>query len=158
MVEANDHFRAARERAASPTHQGMSLTRQELAELVNTWVWEHHNTTVVVTAHYIGRLETGIIRWPTALYREALRAILGVSNDAALGFINARSRRAAVRLERVNRRNLIRGGAALSVSTLAAARHTGTRGLGRRRHDPLPPGRRQPPRAIPPRYRAPAAR
>ncbi|MGB6162261.1 MAG: XRE family transcriptional regulator [Pseudonocardiaceae bacterium] len=118
MTEANDQFRAARERTASPTHQGLCLTRQELAEMVNTWVWEHHNKkVVVVTAHYIGRLETGIIRWPTELYREALRAILSVPKDSDLGFVNARSRRAAVRLERVDRQNLIRGGIALSVST-----------------------------------------
>ncbi|MGH3868695.1 MAG: XRE family transcriptional regulator [Pseudonocardiaceae bacterium] len=118
MAEANDQFRAARERTASPTHQGMCLTRQELAELVNTWVWNHHNEKVVVTAHYIGRLETGIIRWPTELYREALRAILSAPKDADLGFVNARSRRAAVKLDDVDRQNLIRGGAALSLGTL----------------------------------------
>lgn len=38
MAEANDYFRAARERTASPTQPGMGLTRQELADLVNTWV------------------------------------------------------------------------------------------------------------------------
>ncbi len=118
MPAANDQFRGARERTASPTNPGLGLGRQELADLVNTWVWNHHNKTVVVTAHYIGRLETGIIRWPTALYREAFRAILGAPNDAALGFVNARSRRAAVILDNVDRQNLIRGGAALSVSTL----------------------------------------
>jgi hypothetical protein len=118
MPAANDRFRAARERTASPTYQGVSLTRQELADLVNAWVWEHHNTTVVVTAHYIGRLETGIIRWPTALYREAFRAILSVPKDSDLGFVNARSRRAAATLDKVDRQNLIRGTAALGVGTL----------------------------------------
>ncbi|MGH3865506.1 MAG: XRE family transcriptional regulator [Pseudonocardiaceae bacterium] len=119
MAEANDQFRAARERTASPTHQGMCLTRQELADLVNAWVWNHHNEkVVVVTAHYIGRLETGTIRWPTALYREAFRAILSAPDDAALGFVNVRSRRAAVILDKVDRQNLIRGTTALGVGTL----------------------------------------
>ncbi|MGH3866254.1 MAG: hypothetical protein ACRDQ4_09015 [Pseudonocardiaceae bacterium] len=68
MAEANDQFRAARERTASPTHQGVCLSRQELADLVNTWVWEHHNEKVVLaTANYIGKLETGIIRCTAAL-------------------------------------------------------------------------------------------
>jgi hypothetical protein len=40
--------------------------------------------------------------------REALRAILGVSTDAALGFVNARSARAAVKLEHVNRKQFLR--------------------------------------------------
>jgi hypothetical protein len=40
--------------------------------------------------------------------REALRAILGVSTDAALGFVNARSARAAVKLEHVDRKQFLR--------------------------------------------------
>jgi hypothetical protein len=47
--------------------------------------------------------------------REALRAILGVSSDAALGFVNARSARAAVRLEDVNRKQFLRTGRDLGV-------------------------------------------
>ena len=119
MTTANDQLRVARERTASPTHPEDGLSRQELAELVNTWVWNHHdNTVVLATANYIGKLENGIIRWPGKLYREALRAILGAPTDTALGFLNARSRRAAVKLEDVDRQNLIRGTAALGVGTL----------------------------------------
>ena len=118
MATANDQLRAARERTTSLAHPGTGLSRQELADLVSAWVWDHHNKTVVVTAHYIGRLETGVIRWPGALCRAALREILSASTDTDLGFVNARSLRAAVRLENVDRQNLIRGGAALSVSTL----------------------------------------
>ena len=118
MPAANDHFRVARERTASPTHPGMGLSRQELADLANTWVWNHHNKTVVVTAHYIGRLETGVIRWPTTVYREAFRAILGAPTDDSLGFVNARSRYAAVKLDDVDRQNLLRGTTALGVGML----------------------------------------
>jgi hypothetical protein len=119
MTTENNQLRAARERTASPTHPDGGLSRQELAELVNTWVWDHHDKTVVLaTANYIGKLENGIIRWPGKLYREALRVILGAPTDTALGFINARSRRAAVKLEDVNRQQLIRTTTALGVGTL----------------------------------------
>jgi hypothetical protein len=63
MAAANNKLRAARERAASPTCPDDCLSRQELAELVNTWAWDHHDKEVVVaTAKYVGKLENGIIR------------------------------------------------------------------------------------------------
>ena len=140
MKEANDQLRAARVRTASPTNPEVGLSRQELAEMVNKWVWDHHDKKVVLaTARYIGKLETGEIRWPRECCREAFRAILSAPNDAALGFVNNRSRRAAVRLEKVDRQHLIRGGAALSVSTLVqgpvSARLEGLEG-SRARSDP----------------------
>jgi hypothetical protein len=118
MAAANEQLRAARQRTASPTHPDECLSRQELAELVNAWVWEHHHKRVEASASYIGQLERGTIRWPAKLYREALRSIFSVSKDSALGFVNARSRRAAVKLENVNRKQLIRTTAALGVGTL----------------------------------------
>ncbi len=118
MATANDQLRAARERTASPSNPGMGLSRQELADLVNIWVWKHHNKIVFATANYVGKLETGLIRWPDQARREALRAILSVPKDSDLGFINVRSQRAAVKLENVDRQNLIRGGAALGVGAL----------------------------------------
>lgn len=76
MAEANDQLRRARKRTASPTHTDSGLSRQELADLVNDWVWRHHDGKVVLaTANYIGKLECGIIRWPGDLYREAFRAM-----------------------------------------------------------------------------------
>ncbi|MGB8201079.1 MAG: XRE family transcriptional regulator, partial [Pseudonocardiaceae bacterium] len=86
---------------------------------MNKWVWDHHDEKVVLaTANYIGRLERGLIRWPGECCREALRAILSAPHDSDLGFVNARSRRAAVRLENVDRQPLLRGAAALGVGTL----------------------------------------
>ncbi|MGH3868945.1 MAG: XRE family transcriptional regulator [Pseudonocardiaceae bacterium] len=111
-------FSAARERTASPSNPEMCLSRQELADLVNIWVWKHHNKTVFATASYVGKLEIGLIRWPDQARREALRAILSVPRDSDLGFINVRSERAAVKLEKVDRQNLIRGAAALGVGAL----------------------------------------
>ncbi|MBV9160431.1 MAG: XRE family transcriptional regulator, partial [Pseudonocardia sp.] len=79
MAIANDRFRAARERTASLTYPDEGLSRQELAELVNTYIWEHHHEMVALDANYVGKIERGIIRWPRKLYREALRVILGAA-------------------------------------------------------------------------------
>ncbi|MGH3885989.1 MAG: XRE family transcriptional regulator, partial [Pseudonocardiaceae bacterium] len=105
MAAANNQFRAARERTASLTYPEDCLSRQELAELTNAWIWNHHHKVVELTGNYIGKLEQGVIRWPGKIYREALRAILGVSTDAALGFVNAR--RAVVKLAGVDRRQFL---------------------------------------------------
>jgi transcriptional regulator with XRE-family HTH domain len=115
---ANDQLRQARERTESPTYPGECLSRQELAELVNAHIWRHHQKTVEIDANYVGKLERGDIRWPSALYREALRTVLGVSTDAALGFRNRR--RTVVRLEDVDRKQFLRATAlgALSLAPL----------------------------------------
>ncbi|MGH3824625.1 MAG: XRE family transcriptional regulator [Pseudonocardiaceae bacterium] len=103
MATANNEFRAARKRTASLTYPEDCLSRQELAELVNAWIWDHHHKTVALSGNYIGKLEQGVIRWPGKLYREALRAILGVSTDAVLGFVHARR----VKLVDVDRKQFI---------------------------------------------------
>ncbi|MGH4012020.1 MAG: hypothetical protein ACRDTH_28325 [Pseudonocardiaceae bacterium] len=102
MAVANDQLRVVRERTASPTHPDECLSRQELAELVNAYIWDHHDKLVELSANYVGKLERGLIRWPSKLYREALRAILGAPTDFALGFINAR--RAVVKLADADRK------------------------------------------------------
>ena len=107
-MAANDALRAARQRTASLTSPDMCLSRQELAELVNNWAWDHHEKMLEHSANWVGQLERGKIRWPGKMSREALRAILGVSTDAALGFVNARSARAAVKLDNVNRQQFLR--------------------------------------------------
>jgi transcriptional regulator with XRE-family HTH domain len=118
MSSPNDQLRAARERTSSPDHPGECLSRQELAELVNAHVWRQHGRVVEMDANYVGKLERGVIRWPSKRYREALRAVLGVSTDAALGFAN--KRRAIVKLEDVNRKSFLRA-AALGAGGLALA-------------------------------------
>ena len=92
VLTANDQLRQARERTASAASAGECLSRQELAEMVNTYVWQRHQQVVQLDGIYIGKLERGDIRWPGRLYREALRAILG-STDAALGFSDPRRAR-----------------------------------------------------------------
>ena len=105
MTAANEKLRAARERTGSMAHPDECLSREELAEKVNAWVWDHHHTMVAASANYIGQLERGKISWPGKLYREALRAILNVPTDSALGFVN--TRRAVVKLVNVKRKQFI---------------------------------------------------
>lgn len=116
MPAPNDQLRVVRERTASPTHSDECLSRQELAELVNAYIWDHHGKVVELDANYMGKLERGVIRWPCGLYREALRAILGVSTDSALGLTN--TRRTVVKLADVDRKQFLRT-TALGVGTLA---------------------------------------
>ncbi len=68
------------------------------------------------SANWVGQLERGKTRWPSKLYREALRAILGVPTDAALGFVN--TRRAVVKLEDVDRQQFIHTATGLGVGAL----------------------------------------
>jgi hypothetical protein len=99
VVEPNDHLRRARERVESPNATGEPLSRQELAELVNAWVYD--NTTpprvIATDANYVGQLERGGIRWPQDPDRRAgFRAVLGVAKDAELGFRRPRRSRSTV--------------------------------------------------------------
>ncbi|MFC0115621.1 hypothetical protein [Kibdelosporangium aridum] len=94
MATPNTRLRELRERTPSQQHPGDGLSRQELAELVNAYLWKVHGQRVEIDAGYIGKLERGVIAWPGALYREALRSILDVTTDVQLGLRN--TRRAAV--------------------------------------------------------------
>ena len=62
------------------------MSRQELAEAVNAYIWQHHAVKEHLDAHDIGKLERGEHRWPGARRREAFRAVLYVHTDAQLGF------------------------------------------------------------------------
>ncbi|WP_202970563.1 helix-turn-helix domain-containing protein [Saccharothrix sp. ALI-22-I] len=102
----NEALRAARERTESPAHPGECLSRQELAELVNEYVYRHANRREGIDANYVGKVERGLIRWPNEDYRAAFRAVLGVSTDEALGFSN--SRRRTVKVADMNRKQFLR--------------------------------------------------
>lgn len=54
MAATNDQLWAARQRTASLTSPDVCLSRREL---VNTYVWEHHNKkTVTASANWVGQL------------------------------------------------------------------------------------------------------
>ncbi|GIH09400.1 hypothetical protein Rhe02_74670 [Rhizocola hellebori] len=96
MRQPNDLFRQAREQCPSQTTLAEPLSRQELAELVNSWIFQQTGDVVELDANYVGKLERGKIRWPCKLYRDAFRAVLHVQADGELGFYGQRRRSATV--------------------------------------------------------------
>jgi len=82
----NTLLSGARRRLRSPSGSGRVLSRQELAEAVNTYQWDTHQVRDRVSENDIGKLERGEHRWPGRLRREAFRAVLGAATDAELGF------------------------------------------------------------------------
>jgi hypothetical protein len=98
-AEPNDRLRRARERIESPNATGEPLSRQELGELVDAWVYANTDPPRVICtdANYVGQLERGRIRWPQDPDRRAgFRAVLGVTKDAELGFRRPRRSRSTV--------------------------------------------------------------
>lgn len=86
MPERNELLRAARERVESPSSPGRPLTRKELADLVNKQVYRATAMVTAVDDNHVGKWERGVVRWPAAHYRAALRAVLDVATDIELGF------------------------------------------------------------------------
>lgn len=80
----------ARRRHVSPSGSGRAMSRQELAEAVNSYLWTTYRRRVSLDGGYIGKLERGDHRWPSAEYREALRSVLRADRDADLGFFITR--------------------------------------------------------------------
>jgi len=87
MDERNRLLRAARERLLSRRPLGDRLSRAESAERVNAWLWEQTGRRFGLDEHLVAKWERGMVRYPTAPYRSALRAVLGVETDAQWGFI-----------------------------------------------------------------------
>jgi hypothetical protein len=135
VATPNEQLREARERTASPRDPEYCLSRQELAELVNAWVWDHHHQKVEFDANYVGKLEQGVIRWPGTVCREALRVIFGVPADSALGFVNARS--TAVKRGSVKRKQFFHTAVGVGVGTLALGEPLAVL-LGDREPTPVP--------------------
>ena len=86
MPDPNYHLRGARERTPSRDAPGECMSRRELSEAVNAWLWETTQKRYDMDGHYIAKVERGVVRWPSAAYRSGLRAVLGVTIDAELGF------------------------------------------------------------------------
>jgi hypothetical protein len=88
---ANELLRRARLRTPSPSGSGRRMSRQELADQVNDFVFSDTGREVCLDANYVGKLERGEHRWPNDLYRRAFRAVLNIPEDADLGFFVIRS-------------------------------------------------------------------
>jgi hypothetical protein len=120
VPEPNDLLRRARESTESSRAPGEPLSRAELAEQVNAWIYDNTKPRRIaeLDGNYIGKLERGTIHWPQEDYRVALRAVLGARTDTDLGF--RRPRRSMATVASVDRKDFLR--AALGVSVGAMTR------------------------------------
>ncbi|WP_410642053.1 XRE family transcriptional regulator [Amycolatopsis sp. lyj-346] len=86
MATPNAKLRAAREGKPSRAKPGEGMTRAELADAVNLYLWDTRKSRHHLDADTIKRYEGGRVGWPGEAYREGLRAVLGAATDADLGF------------------------------------------------------------------------
>ncbi|MFI1991787.1 hypothetical protein [Actinoplanes sp. NPDC020271] len=86
----NDLLRDARLRVRSPSDPDLRLSRRELADAVNAYQAARRLKPLYLDFGYVGKLERGLVRWPSAALRRALRAVLTVDSDAELGFYSKR--------------------------------------------------------------------
>ncbi|WP_229069154.1 hypothetical protein [Actinoplanes sp. DH11] len=89
--EPNSLLMQARRWRPSPSGSGRPMSRQELAEAINLYLWQHHQIVHQWDETDIGRLERGENRWPGRRRREAFRAVLQVAADHEIGFYIRRS-------------------------------------------------------------------
>lgn len=82
----NQALRQARLRTPAMVDANRPMSRAELAEAVNTWLYEKTRRVFSMSANQIGKYERGENHWPRQYYRDALRAVLHATADAELGF------------------------------------------------------------------------
>lgn len=88
-------------RTASRRAPGEPMSRSELASAVSSWLWRETGKRHDLDPHLLAKWERGAVRRPSAPYRAALRAVLGASSDAELGFAPARSEAGEIPAESV---------------------------------------------------------
>jgi hypothetical protein len=96
-VGPNELLRTARERTRSREVPGECMSRREVAQAVNGYLYRTTGRVYDFDAHHLAKLERGVHRWPMAPYRAALRWVLGAATDAELGFRPPRRRAARTR-------------------------------------------------------------
>ncbi len=84
------------------------MSRSELVALVNEVLYPdpHLRSHSAFNPNYLGKLEDGLIHWPKAEYRAALRTALGAQTDEELGFYNPRTGSSA-NVDNVDRREVL---------------------------------------------------
>ncbi|QSB14183.1 hypothetical protein JQS43_22085 [Natronosporangium hydrolyticum] len=86
VYQPNGLFRSARERLPSPSGAPRPMSRRELADAVNTLLWEKEGIKEHLSQDDIGKVENGRVRWPRKARRLGFRAVLRARTDADLGF------------------------------------------------------------------------
>ncbi len=88
-VIANDLLRDARLGQVSASGSGREMSREELADAVNRWVYDNLREGIACTALSIGVLERGQTRWPRKSVRKGLCGVFGRS-ETELGLYRNR--------------------------------------------------------------------
>ena len=92
----NERLRAAREQTPSGRAPGECMSRSELAEAVNAWLWRCTGRRYELDGHHIAKYERAAVRYPIAPYRAGLRAVLDAATDTELGFVPPPARRSPI--------------------------------------------------------------
>jgi transcriptional regulator with XRE-family HTH domain len=83
------------------------MTEGQVAEEVARIVAAQTGRELAINGNYISKLERGVITWPNRAYRQAFRALFGVSKDDDLGFYPSRTRRDAERWKAITARGKV---------------------------------------------------
>lgn len=102
MTQPNTRLSELRRTTPSPDDRYRCMTRTELADAVNRYLWNQYHASGALDRKYLGRLERGEVTWPNGRYREALRAVLRVDTDQQLGFYSYNTLRPALLLPEGN--------------------------------------------------------
>ncbi|MFI5893801.1 hypothetical protein ACIA5D_27240 [Actinoplanes sp. NPDC051513] len=87
---ANTKLIYARLRMMSSSGSDEPMSRQEFAEAVNAWQWEHLKVRDHLDENDIGSYERGEHHWPRRPRRDGFRGVTGAVTDAELGFYRNR--------------------------------------------------------------------
>src|SRR5690606_23968836 len=68
------------QRLPSPSGAPRSMSRQELADAVNAYLYREHGVKDKLNQDHIGKIERGYTRWPGKWRRLGLRAVLGAAS------------------------------------------------------------------------------
>jgi hypothetical protein len=97
----------ARRACKSPSGSRRPMSRQELADAVNAYLWHTYKATSNWDETDIGRLERGETRWPGKQRREAFRAVLQAQTDSEIGFYIDRTSAATSQAAKTAPNNII---------------------------------------------------
>lgn len=87
MAVPNEKLRARREAMPSGKAPGECMSRRELAEAVNDYLWESTKARYELDSHSIARWERGEVLWPSAPYRSANSVHLQIFRNFA-GYVS----------------------------------------------------------------------